>query len=182
MEYTTFSVTPSATVTAVYVDVVDNNDKTTSATLSLNMGSAYGLINTWTNILLGAQSNANGSYFASSTGTVFTSSTAPANVSIIDIAYTVLSGTESLVSPSITTISGNITSFVASTVTAAQFNAMTNDSILTSISNASATSIGITSGGVYAFVNSAGKKGLVNVTALVTGTSGTATIAVKVQK
>jgi len=172
---------------------VDKNDKQDSKEFTTTGGGTTtgGEIQTWSAKLLGAQNSSNGSAFASIDGGIFSQSQSNANANIIDITYGVLSGNSgAFISPSTrgslgfnTITGGTITHFVKTTFTAAQFTAMTDDEEFATGITATATDVrNIAVGDVYFFQNAAGKKGLIHVSALVAGASGSVTINVKVQK
>jgi len=171
--------------------IVDQEDKSTTGTFTVTYPATvtYGDIDTWTGKTLGAQNASEGSYLASSTGAVLTQTQATANPSIADISYLVLNtGAESFVSPSERATygygltGGTITYFDVSSISASTFDLLTNDSLIKDIPTLTPLKVSIANGGVYSFINAAGKKGLIKVTALQTGQSGKVTISVKVQK
>ena len=147
-------------------------------------------INISSTILLGASGSSYGSFFASSTGTRYSQGQANANAATIDITYgTLTSGGPSFISPNrrsalgFTAVTGGtITYFSTTSFTAAQFNAMEDDSEFAGITASTDTQISIANGNVYFFQNAAGKKGLIYVSALTPGNTGSVTITVKVQK
>jgi hypothetical protein len=162
-----------------------------SFTLTTHTAVTYGQINTWSAKLLGAQNAAAGSFFASSSGNIYTQADAAANAATIDVSYGVITpGNESFISPSeratygFTPYTGaTITYFDASSITPAVFDVLVNDSLIKDITTPATKVVSnIALNGVYKFVNAAGKKGLIKVTALTAGAAGSVTISVKVQK
>lgn len=153
--------------------------------------STGGEINSWTAKLLGAQNATAGSLFASVSGNVYKQSEANANAATIDITYGVLgTGGSSFISPDkrgtngFTAITGaTATAFAATTMTATEFAAITDDTEITAQTAPTADKVtSLENGKVYVFKNAAGKQGLIHISALTTGESGSVTIDVKVQK
>ncbi|TAF68149.1 MAG: hypothetical protein EAZ55_00495 [Cytophagales bacterium] len=140
---------------------------------------------------LGSEGNfAVGSYLATSTGIVYFSSQAFANISTIDVTFGLgTSGTASLISPDarssvgLTQYAGSRTTLfkletppaALNTVTFAQLDAIT-------VANTS-TRVAITVGNTYAFVNTSGKKGYMRIKTITgTGNNLTAEIEYIVQQ
>jgi hypothetical protein len=154
----------------------------------------YGAIHSWTGKVLGDQYQIPGSWLASATGTVYTSSTATGHITEIDIFYRKIASatTEAFVSyADCQTVDSNApaplsgattTHFDVSTISATTFDLLTNDSLIKDIPTLTPLYVNVTSGGVYSFINSAGKKGLIKVTALDATASGSITFNVKVQQ
>lgn len=135
--------------------------------------------------LMGAQSASAGSYFSTNAGDVMTFSQATANSGAVDFIYS-FNTTANIYSPvnddavgsALTTknatVFGEYTGSKAfADITAADVNALT-------IGAAKKTST-LAVGSKFVFATSTGKKGIAEVTAFVTGTSGSVTINVKVQ-
>ena len=153
-------------------------------------------VNSYSAILLGAQSNSSPAFLATSTGATISSSNASANASIIDISYAELGSPT--VSPYLLSAAqrddeglnavtgGTSTYFKESTdFSYAKFDTLTNVIALNGITASTSQKVAIASGKVYEFVNAAGKKGLVYVSTLAAGTTsanGSVTLRVKVQK
>lgn len=146
-------------------------------------GGVFPLLRTKATVSLGAENASEGSYFASSTGTVFLSGQSEANQSTIDITFGVgASGGASLISPDHRsevslneTTAATTTTFSTSTLTS--IDAVTSSDIENNISSSDVTSkfVNVSSGSVYTFVNAAGAKGYVKVNSI-TG-SGMARVA-----
>jgi hypothetical protein len=154
------------------------------------------VVNSWSAKLLGAQSNAAGSFFNSSTGNVLSGSqanTAPAGV---DITYAAI-GTP-IASPTIlsykfrgdasTGLTAAIpaaaeeTFFIETTLTPTQFldETLSWTTLLSGL-NFTSQKVIITEGNVYAFKNKNGKMGLIHIASVVQGLAGSATINVKAE-
>lgn len=138
--------------------------------------------------LLGAQDASAGSFFASSNGTIYSQSQAAANAAIIDITYGVISSTPKIMALTqrgtngFTAVSGGQNVYYKlSTITVAQFDAMTNDLGFANITASTDQTITVAQSNVYEFVN-ATKKGLFKVSNIVAGNAGSITIDVKVQQ
>jgi hypothetical protein len=192
--------------TYLYFEVDESNDKFSRKVLKLNVGS--GSIASWTSKELGAQTNTKGSRIASTTGDIYTVCDVPENIKYIDITYasltiggaTLLSNpqraTEGLATTTsnspcpnptgtgsnvnVSTAGGRATYFASST---ANFDTA-DETILNglAITASAPQKISVSNGGTYAFLNSDGKKGLVKVTSLTNGTSGSIVLSIKVQR
>jgi hypothetical protein len=183
-----------STGTEVFYDfkVTDSKGATQTVTVTLNPASEAKTFATYTARLVGAQTNSEGSYFASVTGLVYKAADAATNKSIIDVTFAQIGSpttTPRLISPDFRgDASIGLTAFADGTTTyfkASSLNFDTvNDSQLAAISASTSKSIIIAQGSTYEFVNAAGKKGLIKVTNYTagTGTNGSITIDVKVQK
>ncbi len=183
----------SGTVTLKYI-VKDKKGKIASKTVTVNIAD----LSSWSAKLLGAQSAAAGSYFASSTGTVYTSSEALQNVASVDISYAFLTAGPTLLSwafradPSTgltaTVPAGALeTKFAATSLSAADFISISSSSdnkfsqAVASVTSSSAQKVVVEATKVYAFM-SGSKKGLVHIDQINTGLNGSVNINVKVQK
>jgi hypothetical protein len=169
----------------------DGNTNEIEFNITTTVPVTFGSINTWTAKLLGAQGAAAGSFLASSTGIIYDQTQTTANAASIDISYGVITpGAESFISPSergtygFTAFTGaTITYFDVSSISTTVFDNLVNDSLIKDITTPSTKVVSnVVQNGVYKFVNAAGKKGLIKVTALTSGTSGSVTINVKVQQ
>lgn len=197
------------------ITVTDKKDVTTSAVFTI---TAYtkpaGAIAEYKATLLGSQYAKEGSFFSTTTGSVYTVATSAASSSLIDLIY-YYSGDGTVgqsTSGNGATIGGaddtnilgvykgisnwttkNATRFTSSSISATEFDALTDDSKIAVISDFTETKkIGLTEGNVFAFKTVAGKKGLVKITKLTKGLNsvtnkddyqfGTIEIVVKVQK
>lgn len=83
-----YSLPPSVTSgqRIFYFEVVDNNEKRTRKTLIVNI-STTPQTSIWSNITLGAQSNATASRFASATGDLYKVCDLDSNINFVDITY-----------------------------------------------------------------------------------------------
>ena len=154
--------------------------------------------NTYTAKLMGAQNNAAGSYFASSTGLVYLSADAKANPGIIDITFAEIGSAVTklepkLISPDYRDEEGIPTAFAGGTITYFKTSTLNFATVsgaqLAAITPGANKSIIVAKNATYEFVNAAGKKGLVKVTEYVPNdptktltSNGSITIDVKVQK
>ncbi len=194
-----FDYTVSKTVNLI-ITVTDDKDKTVSSTLSVSLDAG---VNSYSAKLLGGQDNASsGSFLATSNGTVYLQADAKANSGLVDILYFYGATNEAtLAAPSDadaatifnngttglqTWTTKNATSFKTTTLALADFNALNLASGAESAYNAG-TSVStkankLVSGKVVAFKTAAGKYGLVYVSALTTGATGSITLDVKVGK
>ena len=181
--------------------VTDNNDLTASESFTITVSG--GPIKTWTATLGSYQSNT-GSSFASITGEVFQMTEAKANSTLIDFMYyygntnnatiaapddndaaTVFTGT----APLSTWTTRNSTRFKTTSLTAANFDAITDDSdIVTNATTAADTDENdLAVVDVIAFATDSdkaggSKMGLIKITTINTGATGSRVIAVKVQE
>ncbi len=180
--------------------LTDDNGEIATKSFTLTVKAPASPINKYTATLLGGQSNTTlGSYYATSTNTVYTQSTAPANSVAIDFIYYFGSSNKAtLASPSDVTVNGtsgnlslatilttkNTTNFANSGLTATQFDAINNEGDITSIIPNSPTTLSnnLAVGNVILFKTDAGKFGLIKVSALTPNADGQITIDVKVQK
>jgi hypothetical protein len=183
-------------------EVADKDGQKAKISLTITTTQpAGGAIDTWTEKILGSWNNATGSSFASVNGNVYTLEEAFNNQSLIDYMYwwaqSTLSAT--LGSPADTNAAkvfntGNFklenwdikndTKFKTTTVSAAAFDAMTDDSDIVDIAEgADQTRIGdLAVDQVIAFITVTGKKGLIKVVSFTDGSAGTLTMTVKVQQ
>ena len=178
--------------------ITDKDDLTSTTTGTIDIISGAGNINTYTAVLLGADQNADaGSFYATSTNTVYTVAEAYTNQDNVDFIYYYGSTNEaSIAAPNDVDVAvfnvyglanwttKNATTFKTTSVTTSNFDAMTDDAtIVTEADGSSATAVNqLTQGNVFAFVTEAGKKGLVKVGTITTGRDGNITITVKVQE
>jgi hypothetical protein len=171
--------------------LTDQQGSSTTGTFTVTIPTATGNpIYTFTPTPLGAQSATEGSFFASvlGTGTVYSQANAAANAANIYITYGVIGTTPTIMSlpergnNGFTAVTGGpAVYYKASSITPAQFDAMTDDLGFSSITASTDAKITVAAGNVYEFVNGT-KKGLIKVTAITAGTSGNMTMVVKVQQ
>lgn len=189
----------------VKVQATDKDNQTASRNFNITAaGASAGAIETYTSKVLGSYQATAGSSFASIDGTIYGIADAKANSNKIDFMYfygasneatiaapsnsdaaSVFTGSNGLSSWSVR----NATKFGTTSVTAGEFDAMTDDALIASqASGLSADKVNMLSvGDVVAFEtastsSNASKKGLIKVTAISTGADGTMTITVKVQE
>jgi hypothetical protein len=190
----TYDVVETSGTVVLKFSVEDKKGKISSKSFTINVAD----LSVWSAKLLGAQSAVAGSYFASSTGTVFTGAEAQQNVSSVDISYAFLTAGPTLLSwafradPSTgltaTVPAGALeTKFAATNLTAADFIAInsSSDAKFTqgsgSVSGSSSQNVLVEQSKVYAFM-SGSKKGLIHIDQINTGLNGSVNINVKVQK
>ena len=177
---------------------LEDKDADNSVTKSFTITSGAGNISRFTAVLMGAQSSTTGSFLDANTGTVYVQATANTNQSLIDVVYYYgNTNLATLCAPNDETVGGggtnfslcegwttkNATTFGPSSVTSAEFDAMTDDSVLSEISGLSATkSTSLDVSNVIAFMTADGKKGLIKVSALEAVNTGTITINVIIQE
>jgi hypothetical protein len=173
-----------------------------SATKSLQITTELGTtpINTFAMKILGSYQSATGSSFASIDGSVYTLPEAFANQAKVDFLYWYGASTQATIGAPddpkanevYTGVNGlpnwttkNATRFVETTVTVAEFDAITDGNVLATLAAGATTlshmgSLAVNT--VFAFKTQSGKYGLIKVDAIVTGASGDITIDVKVQQ
>ena len=184
--------------------VTDNKDLTASKSFTITVEQTGGPINSWT-ATLGAHQSATGSSFASITGFVYQMDDAKTNSTLIDFLYYYgASNLATLAAPddaAAATVFNNVnnglstwstrnsTKFKSTSLTAANFDAITDDLLLVSNATGAADSYKkeLAAGNVIAFVTDAdktggSKMGLIKITSFTTGATGSMVIAVKVQQ
>ncbi|MBN1413639.1 MAG: hypothetical protein JW973_00955 [Bacteroidales bacterium] len=181
---------------SVKIEAIDKESQSSTKSIAVKVTASPALKAEFTAILMGAQSSTYGSCLDANTGTVYKISgdQAKNNATLIDILYYYGSTNQAtLAAPNDPTVNGvsqdfdwtstwsvqNATKFGTSsldysTVTPTQVNA---------ISGLSATKLtSLSVGSVVEFQTADNKKGILKVTALETGASGTITLSVKVQE
>ncbi|MCF8373978.1 MAG: hypothetical protein K9H64_20305 [Bacteroidales bacterium] len=177
---------------------VNDKKSMTTETVTFTVVSGAGEISRFSAKLMGAQSNAEGSYLDASSGSVMVQSVADNAQGTIDIVYYYGNTNKATIcAPSDVSVNGgtgnlslcaawftkNATTFGASAVTETEFNGMTDDAMLSSIAGLSATKMtDLAVGDIFAFTTADDKNGLVRVTALTPDATGTITIDVVIQK
>ena len=177
------------------VTVTDKNGQTATTSFKLTVIGA-GMISTQTSKLVGAQSNLNaGSFYAASTGTVYKEGDAKTNSSLVDFVYyygqnnlaTLASlddaSTASVFSSTSTWSPKNATKLTLSSMSTADFDAITDDSKI-ALQTTPSTSLvtKLATGSIVAFETAAHKKGLIKIGTINGTTAGDMTITVKVQQ
>jgi hypothetical protein len=201
---------PASGFSKIYltIEVDEVNNKMTYKKLTLNV-SGSGVIDTWTNVTLGSNTNANPSRMVTGTGETYVSCDAAANIDYIDVTYSnsltapykayLSSNPARFLAPiglaassapcgedgTLPTDGGTATHFVIAPSTA-NFDAAT-DADLNALAVTTADSQAIevkAAGDVFAFVNAAGKKGLIKVVSVnqLASTAGSIVVSVKVQR
>lgn len=189
------------TTTVIKVMVTDKNGSSGSATFTINVSAAAGNITSYTAKLIGAESNNSvGSAFSTSSGNVYNQSQAISNSTSVDFLYfysSTVGVNSEIISPLygsvnwssyVTWSNPNSTKFARTTaITSAEFDAMTDDSKITSIVssitwNTDERVVSLAIGDIFAFKTASGKYGLTKVTGLTAGADGSITISVNVQQ
>ena len=197
-KYSAVDATLGVTIT---FSVTDANNNKTEKTITVTRQAAAqgGAINNYTATILGGNTNTTlGSYYATTNNTVYNTTTSVAASSLIDfIYYYGTSNSATITAPTDVTVNGgtgnltlaanlspkNATTFATTTLTTTDFAAITNDTqiaAITTYSDTKETQLAV--GQVFAFKTAAGKKGLVNISAINGTASGSITINVKVQQ
>jgi len=182
--------------------VTDEKDQTTSKTLEVTkkevqQGTPFGAHKTYTNITMGAQSNASlGSFFATSNGQVYLISQAQQNQSLIDLVYYYGAiNLATFAAPSDPTVNGggsnfnfcsdwsvkNNTYFIKVNV---NFDNLSNTTDISNISFSEATTkvTNLNVNDVVAFKTVNNKIGFIKIKQLQSGGTGTITFDCKVQE
>jgi hypothetical protein len=195
----------------IEVEATDKKNNTSSSFFTVKTFTpAVALLNTYTAKLLGAQYASAGSFFAATTGAVYTANDAKTNYDLIDLVYyyggstnnaTIGSPKDTLIQTAHNKTVGfptwtkyNETMFKATSLTSSEFDAITDDSKLTSLTNFSDShQNNLAKDRVFAFKTEKGKFGFVKIIAINKNASaggtdqnqfqfGSIEIAVKVQK
>jgi hypothetical protein len=191
----------TAGVERIEFKVTDNDGETDMVDLQITTEEATGgAIDSWTERLLGSWNNPTGSSFASINGNVYTLDQAFANQSLIDYMYWWGQSTSATIgapddaNAALVFNTGdykldnwttkNPTRFKTTTVTSAAFDAITYASEIIDIATgADQTRIGtLANDQVIAFITVTNKHGLIRVKSFVTGSDGSLTVDVKVEK
>ncbi|HEX8441490.1 hypothetical protein [Archangium sp.] len=146
----------------------------------------------WKGITLGGPSHSTtGNFFSSTTGEVFTKAQASTNVAKIDVVYMAYSSLSYFVSPSkvgeeegFESIPGATLTeyqYASSTFTAAQFDAMGDDTAIANL-DIQESEDAFTNGSIMLFKTADGRKGIIKITGRTSGAAGSITMDVKVQK
>jgi len=191
----------TAGVERIEFKITDNDGETDMVDLQITTEeSMSGAIDSWTERLLGSWNNPTGSSFASINGNVYTLDQAFANQSLIDYMYWWGQSTSATIgapddaNAALVFNTGdykldnwttkNSTRFKTTTLTSAAFDAISSGSEIVDIATgADQTRIGtLANGQVIAFITVTNKYGLIRVKSFVSGSDGTMTVDVKVQK
>ncbi len=190
------------------ITIMDYNRNTTSASFTVYRDSlsGFGPIYHFKNLTLGYQNNtSNGHYLDSRTGMIYNDSDVGGHESSVDIVayYYVTSGNPSptIACPAQSDIQANYPSITSwpvknitlydyhtsdyNLITAAQFDACTNDSLLVAAYNPTYVNQKCkfaNTGKIIPFLTAAGKKGLIKVISADQSETGTITIEIKVQQ
>jgi len=183
----------------IEVEATDKENQTTSRNFAITYTGGASSINTYTAILVGAQTNTTyGSALDADAGQVYKLAAASSNQALIDVLYYYGSTNKAtFAAPNDETVDGtgansfnwtgswttkNATKFGVSTMTSTDFDAI-DDADLAAITGLTATKVTDQNvDDVVEFITAGGKKGAIKVTALTATASGTITITVKVQQ
>ena len=191
----------AAGVERIEFKVTDDDGQTAMVDLQITTEElSGGAIDSWTERLLGSWNNPTGSSFASINGNVYTLDEAFDNQSLIDYMYWWGQSTSATIgapddaNAALVFNTGayalanwttkNSTRFKTTTVTSAAFDAITYASEIVDIATgADQTRIGtLANDQVIAFITVTNKHGLIRVKSFVSGSDGTMTVDVKVEK
>ncbi len=177
---------------------IEDKETTGTNSIEFTVVSGAGSIQSYTAVLLGAHEATTGSFYATSTNTVYTVSDAAANQAAVDFVYYFGASNQATVaSPDDSgaaefAIFGldswttkNATRFATTTLSSLDFDAIVDDAaILVQAGNVSDMTKAnmLVVDDVFAFTTAAGKAGLVKVSDVTTGTDGSITLQVKVQE
>jgi len=174
---------------------LEDADADNSVTKSFTVSSGAGNINRYTAVLMGNQQNATlGSFYSTSTNTVFSYSAVAANKALIDLVY-YLGATDgvTIASPNddhAALVFSNLDNSFNATMfddgfSAAEFDSADDDAFLMGVNATETRVTGMTVNNIYGFVTAAGKKGafkVSNVAGVTYGETSTLTINVVVQE
>lgn len=195
INYSLDNVVQDVTIT---IKAIDKNGASASQNYTVTVTAAPGEISEFTAILLGGQSTSEPSLLDANTGTRYTvaNDEGKNHAADVDIVYYYgNTNNATLAAPDDETVDGtgansfnwtgswstkNATRFGDSSI---DFDAATDDSDIALIGSLTASKMtGLAIGDVLAFETAAGKKGILKVTALTDGESGSITLSVKIQK
>lgn len=180
-------------------EVTDKKDNVTKKEMTFTVVSGAGAIDRFTAVLMGAQDNTtDGSFLDVSANNVMLQAAASVAQGSVDMVfYYGVTNKATICAPNDVTVGGgaasfalcegwttkNPTKFGASTVTAAEFTAMNDDAMLSSISGLSASLMkDLAVGDIFAFTTVDDKNGLVKVSALTAAANGKITLDIVIQK
>ena len=179
--------------------VTDKGDLSVTVSVVITV-EGPGDIDTYTAVLMGAQSNLDyGSYLDASAGVVYKQDGAETNPALIDIIYYYgVANLATLTAPDDVTVnggSGNLTLATGLTtknatrfkegvgISSSEFDAISDDSDIVEISSITLSKVNeLAVDDVIAFQTVDGRKGLIKISAIDTGADGTITIQVKIQQ
>jgi hypothetical protein len=192
-----FDVTVSEDMT-VKVEATDKDNQVTSRNFVITYTGGAAGISEFSAVLMGAQNNTtNGSTASLETGTVYKISgdEAKTNSDKVDIVYYYGTKEAALYAPSQTDIQAvsafqistwatkNATKLGISTLTSAEFDAISSVSGITSAGSSTLDVVpNLKANDVISFETASGKKGVFKVSSIVTGDKGSISISVKVEK
>jgi hypothetical protein len=177
---------------------IEDKEATAKESRTFTIVAGAGPIDSYTAVLLGSHENASvGSFYSIANNAVYTVAQAMAVQPAVDFIYFYGATNEATIaapddtdagSISVFGLSGwttmNATRFAATTVAAADFDAIADDAtIVAEATGADATKTNhLAVDQVFAFMTDGGKKGLVKVAAITAGSDGTITLEIKVQQ
>jgi len=179
--------------------VTDSKDNSEEAGFTVTVDAAGDPISSFTAVLLGAQGSSTGSFLDASEGDVYTQTDANTNSALIDLLYYFGSSNEAtLTAPDDVTVNGGTNNLTLATglttqnstkfnsnpgVTAAEFIAAENDAMIAGLTDITESKVTmLQEGDVISFETADGKKGLIHVESIATGSDGSITINVKIQE
>lgn len=172
------------------VVAIDKKDLKSTSSITITVVAAPAL-KTWDNVILGAQSATEGSYFDIATGNVLGQTAAETTGTTVSYSYASIGATTpvaTLIAPNVRISEGDLSKtsagaekcyFKKSTLTFA--TATKTDVAALTVSATDAQKITVAKGDVIEFLTASGKKGLISVVDLTDGVSGKIIIDVKVQ-
>lgn len=192
---------PAAGIENIEFEAVDKDGQKATASLQITTQVVSGPIDSWTERILGSWNNPTGSSFASINGNVYTLDEAFANQSLIDYMYWWAESTNSATIGAPDDLNAedvfntgayklenwttrNATRFKTTTVNSAAFDAMTDaGDIIDIATGADQTRLAnLAVDQVIAFITVTGKRGLIRINSFTSGSAGTLSIDVKVER
>jgi hypothetical protein len=185
----TFTIEKNSGVNKFEVEVTDKENNTTSKVFTFTAYSvSAGAITSYSTKIMGAQfNNGIGSFLATSNGTIYSKTDAKTNASLIDFVYSYRGGNylAFLAAPSDALLDAtvnikaenwsvyNTTKFKASSLSSSDFDAITNDTEIATITGLTETNVlNLQVGNVVAFKTATGKLGYFKVKAINEGVAG----------
>jgi hypothetical protein len=184
--------------TTLEITAVDKDAQEASKSIVIQV-TAGNPISSFTAVLMGGQGNNSvGSFLDADGGDVYLQAAAESNAALIDVVYYYgSSNLATLTAPDDATVNGgagnlslcadftvkNDTRFGTSSISATAFDAIENDAEISAITGLSASKMtDLAVNDVIEFITAEGKKGLIKVANMTTGSDGTITIDVKIQQ
>jgi hypothetical protein len=180
--------------------VVDKAGYSSEISFNITTEAAAGPINTFSMKILGAQTAATGSSFASIDGTIYSLAEAKANQAKVDFMYyygatdlaTLAAPDDAHAAQIFTNATNGLQTWTTKNATrfklvsdVINWDAITDDEVIVAQCASGVTESripGLVAGKYLAFITASGKKGMIKVESITTGDSGDITISVKVQQ